>query len=120
MERSVERIDRDPLAVFIGKVYELLNINKQSAIRSTIRSVRGDKIALKAFVTNALTSSTMQEKQMTDIELGTILFRLLIDREINSTELTNLIEYLDDHTRTDMVYKMLASVEWQEKVDRLI
>ena len=119
-ERVVERYDRDPLATFITKVYGLLDIDKQSVITNTVRSVRGDKVALRGFVTNALTSATVQNKPMTDIELGTILFRLLLDREINPSELNNLVEFLGTHTRTDMVYQMLASVEWHDKMNRLI
>ena len=109
----------DPLTVFVSSVYSLLGIDRQSSIKDTVRSVRGNKIALKSFVYNALTSSTMQEKQITDIELGTMLFRLLLDREINAVELTNLLDYLGTHTRVDMVNKLLSSIEWQEKVDKL-
>ena len=110
----------DELSAFVYSVYGLLDIDRATTIKTTIKNVRGNKIALKAFVQNALTCATMLDKSITDIELGTILFRVLLEREITGSELSNMIEYLDNHTRTDMINKLLASAEWAERVNRIV
>lgn len=110
----------DELTTFVTAIYDLININRVTTIRNTIKNVKSDRFALKMFVQNVLTCNTMLELPMTDIELGTILFRLLLNREITQLELGNMIEYLEDHTRSDMVFKILASHEWAERVNLLV
>ena len=109
----------DELTDFITEVYKFININKATVIKNTVRKVRGNKVALRAFVQNALLTDTVLNMEMTDIELGTLLFRLLLNREITVLELTNMVEYLGGHTRADMINHILSSRDWLDRLNTL-
>ena len=116
-ERPTPR--QDELTTFVNDLYKFINVDKSQVIRNTVRNVRGNKGALKEFVQSIMTCATVQNMEITDIELGTILFKLLLNRPITPTELGNMVEYLEGHTRSDMISKILCSQDWYDRLNEL-
>ena len=120
MTREKKERPMDELVAFVSNIYKFLNIDKASVIKNTVRTVRGDKVALRDFVQNSLTTAYVLDMEVSDIELGILLFPLLLGRNIMPAELGNMVEYLGTHTRADMIKHILASSDWRDRLDRLI